>query len=326
MKSLQMLCCLLFFPCLLIMSLMGFSSAAYAASVQATHFVKPGGQFTRSDGGAPVFTGSTRVLAPRWVYLEWYWLPDATGVSVTRTPPGSQVFSSGFATSFTDQSAQPKTTYTYKVCAYYGAAPACSSIVITTPPLSPSSFGSPVDVTGYTATPSSFTVQWTSIHNYGVYLIRWAREGQPDTQIDDFQGHAYTINGLQPNTTYIFKVKGCDRSFWGTHSCPDDWAQVFIVTPKYTGPAGICLQGYVWREATPSDHVCVPPQTRSQAAYDNSQRFNRVSPNGGPYGPDTCLQGYVWREAFAGDHVCVTPQTRAQSAYDNSQAWSRAYH
>ncbi len=84
-----------------------------------------------------------------------------------------------------------------------------------------------------------------------------------------------------------------------------------------------CLLPYVWREASPADHVCVTGETRSQAAYDNSQADARRNPYGGPYGPDTCLFGYVWREAFPGDHVCVSSETRSQAAYDNSQASSR---
>jgi len=84
-----------------------------------------------------------------------------------------------------------------------------------------------------------------------------------------------------------------------------------------------CLQGFVWREAFPGDHVCVTGQTRSEAAADNSQAAARRSPTGGPYGPDTCLQGYVWRDANPTDHVCVTPDIRAQAAYDNSQAQLR---
>ncbi len=36
------------------------------------------------------------------------------------------------------------------------------------------------------------------------------------------------------------------------------------------------LAGYVWREAFPGDHVCVPPDDRAQAAYDNSQAVYRV--------------------------------------------------
>jgi hypothetical protein len=84
-----------------------------------------------------------------------------------------------------------------------------------------------------------------------------------------------------------------------------------------------CLQGYVWRDAFSGDHVCVTPETRAQAASDNSQASARRNPSGGTYGPDTCLQGYVWRDAFSGDHVCVTPETRAQAASDNSQASAR---
>ncbi len=84
-----------------------------------------------------------------------------------------------------------------------------------------------------------------------------------------------------------------------------------------------CKQGFVWREAVPSDHVCVTPLVRAQTAADNQLAPSRRSPVGGPYGPDTCIQGYVWRDAFANDHVCVTGQTRSEAAADNAQASSR---
>jgi hypothetical protein len=84
-----------------------------------------------------------------------------------------------------------------------------------------------------------------------------------------------------------------------------------------------CIQGYVWREATRDDRVCVTPATRQQAWNDNAQTDARRDPRGGPYGFETCKQGYVWREATAGDHVCVTPQTRDQARYDDSQAGRR---
>jgi|688.fasta_scaffold498536_1 hypothetical protein len=88
-------------------------------------------------------------------------------------------------------------------------------------------------------------------------------------------------------------------------------------------PPGTCIQGYVWREAFPDDRVCVTPEIRSQAAYDNSQAPSRIDPVNHTYGPNTCVQGYVWREANPSDLVCVTPETRSQTAYDNSQASSR---
>jgi hypothetical protein len=94
-------------------------------------------------------------------------------------------------------------------------------------------------------------------------------------------------------------------------------------TVTRTRPIGTCIQGYVWREAIPDDHVCVTPETRAQAAEDNRLADSRRSPTGGAYGPDTCLQGYVWREVVRSDHVCVTPETRAQAAEDNRLADSR---
>ena len=48
-----------------------------------------------------------------------------------------------------------------------------------------------------------------------------------------------------------------------------------------------CMQGYVWREAYEGDHVCVSPDSRTQAASDNAQAGARVQPGGGDYGPNT---------------------------------------
>src|SRR5262245_61635191 len=84
-----------------------------------------------------------------------------------------------------------------------------------------------------------------------------------------------------------------------------------------------CKQGFVWREATPTDRVCVTPATREQARADNAQADARRQPGGGAFGPDTCRPGFVWREAVAGDRVCVTPATRAQARNDNARAAER---
>jgi hypothetical protein len=84
-----------------------------------------------------------------------------------------------------------------------------------------------------------------------------------------------------------------------------------------------CLNGYVWRQANPTDHVCVTPAIRTQTAADNAQAASRRNPAGGASGPDTCLQGFVWRDAFADDHVCVTPAARTQAAADDAAAAGR---
>ena len=93
--------------------------------------------------------------------------------------------------------------------------------------------------------------------------------------------------------------------------------------PHFTSAQTACRSGYVWREAVAGDFVCVSPDTRAQAARDNSEAAVRREPGGGASGPNTCRSGYVWREARPGDVVCVTPEVRAQTARDNAAAASR---
>lgn len=86
---------------------------------------------------------------------------------------------------------------------------------------------------------------------------------------------------------------------------------------------GICLTGFVWREARAGDKVCVTPDVRARSAAENQAAARTRSPNGGPYGVNTCREGYVWREAYPGDVVCVVPASRQQAANDNAQAAQR---
>jgi reprolysin-like metallo-peptidase family M12B len=73
-----------------------------------------------------------------------------------------------------------------------------------------------------------------------------------------------------------------------------------------------CRPGWVWREAKPSDRICVKPATRDQAKTHNMLSPGRTLPDG------TCKSGYYWREAFPGDHACVPPPTRREAAADNA--------
>ena len=84
-----------------------------------------------------------------------------------------------------------------------------------------------------------------------------------------------------------------------------------------------CRQGYVWREATPYDHVCVSPATRQQARMENNMAASRVNQVDHSYGPDTCQGGFVWRETTPNDHACVVPEVRSQARADNAIASSR---
>ena len=91
--------------------------------------------------------------------------------------------------------------------------------------------------------------------------------------------------------------------------------------PLAYGP-DTCLNGYVWRDAAPGDHVCVKPVSRSRAATENATAASRIDPLGA-YGPYTCINGFVWREAFRGDVVCVTPVRRDAVNVENAMGAAR---
>jgi hypothetical protein len=104
------------------------------------------------------------------------------------------------------------------------------------------------------------------------------------------------------------------------------WALAGAPVPAFAagdhGPL-TCLDGYVWRQATPQDHVCVTPEARAQTASDNTLAPSRRSVAPGTFGPDLCGPGYVWRDAVPGDHVCVAPATWQQVHDDNLTAGAR---
>lgn len=83
-----------------------------------------------------------------------------------------------------------------------------------------------------------------------------------------------------------------------------------------------CKPGFVWREARPSDVVCVTPESRSMVGQENAVAASRWDPSGA-YGPNTCVAGFVWREAFDGDVTCVTPERRAAVKEENRVGPSR---
>ena len=114
---------------------------------------------------------------------------------------------------------------------------------------------------------------------------------------------------------------GSTRSAIGGESIGTTQQPLETAKPTNKPAKGTCVTGFVWREARPSDHVCVRPKTRDDVAAQNKTRAKRWTQ--GPYGPQTCVQGYVWREAYDGDKVCVTPEFREQTREDNRAAVRR---
>ncbi|MGI5132294.1 serine hydrolase domain-containing protein [Pseudonocardia sp. CA-107938] len=98
-----------------------------------------------------------------------------------------------------------------------------------------------------------------------------------------------------------------------------------VVVPAVDLPYGpdTCVNGFVWREARPDDHVCVTPETRTLTAEENAAAESRRDPGHGGYGPLACAVPYVWREAFDGDAVCVPVDRRTQARDDNAHAAER---
>jgi hypothetical protein len=117
----------------------------------------------------------------------------------------------------------------------------------------------------------------------------------------------------------------CDASVTGNVPAPAPSSWPIRLTGKVPAPvppsAGLsCPQGFVWREASPTDHVCVTPEQRTETRLENAAGPSRVSHTDHTYGPQTCVQGYVWRAAFTGDAVCVTPLQRDAANQQNNVA------
>jgi hypothetical protein len=185
--------------------------------------------------------------------------------------------------------------------------------------------GDCVDMNVYTATDGRIIVRYWGNQDFDFYQLRWSRPGLAEKQLkprgSGSQGGWWALNNAHPDTPYTFKVQACYSSVFGS-DCTG-WKETTYTLPAATrtDPA-TCATGYVWRNAFPGDLVCVTPQARALAAYDNSQAALRRDPNGA-WGPYSCISGYVWRVARPEDLVCVTPERRAQTAYDNSQAAAR---
>jgi hypothetical protein len=78
-----------------------------------------------------------------------------------------------------------------------------------------------------------------------------------------------------------------------------------------------CRSGYVWREATVDDLVCVPPEVRDQALAD------RAEAEAGRNTAAGCTDGLVPRSANPNDTACTTPEIAASIVAQNQRHESR---
>ena len=175
-------------------------------------------------------------------------------------------------------------------------------------------------------------VRWAK-SNFDHYNIRWSEDGGQAKQVER-EGDKFFryLSTYRPGVVYRVAVQGCEKSLgsksqctsWDEISCgPQSPCDGSKPVSKQPPPAkDSCASGYVWREAQPQDHVCVPPASRNLVTQENRTAPKRWNPSGA-YGASTCVQGYVWREAFEGDTVCVSVQRRADVKKENQLAASR---
>ena len=84
-----------------------------------------------------------------------------------------------------------------------------------------------------------------------------------------------------------------------------------------------CRNGYVWRGATSTDHVCVTPKVRSIVEAENAHPDAHRTRGGGDFGEDMCKPGFVWRGTTSRDHICVSTHRRELVAHENALAQNR---
>lgn len=84
---------------------------------------------------------------------------------------------------------------------------------------------------------------------------------------------------LKPGTLYRVQVQGCTESdipfvegtCWGKSA----WRDISTKADLVYGP-DTCKQGFVWRNGTPDDHICVTPERRQKVADDLSTGKQRM--------------------------------------------------
>lgn len=104
-----------------------------------------------------------------------------------------------------------------------------------------------------------------------------------------------------------------ERSFGSVTPKPASAKPVPIVLIPIGPITDTCASGFVWREARPSDHVCVPPAARDRVKGEN--HFGRLARD--PEALSLCKAGYVWRGAYDGDRTCVSPAASNLAAEEN---------
>jgi len=239
-------------------SIEGGAFAQIAADVQGTQYIDtvPAGvsvSYRVSAENAGSFSGFSNVASitptPATVTaltlsavttssltLTWAAPSGAITYTVMRLGPGDASYqtvgSDISAPTFTDASVSPGATYTYEVIAADsgGDSPASSPLSVTVPapvPSVPSSLAAAADSS------TQVTLTWTaSTGAVTAYHVERSTDGINFTEIDaDVPATTYTDNGLQPNTSYTYRVRAENEVAFSGYSNAEP-----VTTPAASAP------------------------------------------------------------------------------------------
>jgi hypothetical protein len=214
--------------------------------------------------------------------------------------------------------------------------------------------GTPDDVRAYAVSPTSICFGWRnttgrasggafdyyfdiSVRDGGGQPVGLDRTGFGPFKVAYGSHSASEFTGLASSSKYCFSIRA--RTEGGTEGCVSEISSATVCATTLGPPhapvsADTCISGYVWRNVTSTDHVCVEPTIRDKVRADNLLAKDRTVPSTRPeqvclpgvrcqQDDLPCKPGFVWRVAVPGDYVCVEPATRQQAQIDNSKVAER---
>ncbi|MFI7067319.1 hypothetical protein ACIBL3_40435 [Kribbella sp. NPDC050124] len=251
----------------------------------------------------------------------------------TPTPPQAQALPVGKPTTIRQPAAQPSSQPS-PTSATSEPTSAPTSVPTGTPSQTTSPGGLPVDLPLNRQCPEIPAGEAKACKQIGI-----RNTGSTSVEIATIilagdQASAFTLtkvcNGtLKPGTTCSIRLRfepmgvGAHEAVLVVRLNPGNVERRVTITGNATGSeTGTCLDGFLFRRATPDDTVCVTPDERVTIQQQNAAhvRAHLATANG------TCVNGYVWREAVPGDRICVTPAERTAAQRLNELHSDRVGH
>lgn len=326
--------------------------------VMSVHVMRAGSAFAQDTAKPVVEAHSTNT--PGCLLVVWMHATSGVHHFELLRDDGRQPIVFESRNSHTECGLQPNTAYRYQVCTHFISSDGDVACSEWTPAVRTNAAEPPANKPGAPPTPrvvehhagdTWIGVKWDAGSTYHKYFVNithvtasgeWVKVARTIEHNDDGTWGYQRVDGLDPGETYAFKVQGCTKSLLGLaeDNCWG-WSQPYTastVAPPPIDPRS-CISGFVWREATLGDLVCVTPEVRAQARRDNQLAPQRRI---GPpiFVPDKCplnnpksrqcyafnvpcKSGFVWRASTPTDYVCVPPATRDQTWTDNAQERAR---